>query len=388
MKILIVSKDPTHPSTAGNRQAILAQAENLQRLGAEVHFLYVEELPLRKERRDEYLDALGRTLGYWGECFHHFRVSKWQKLRFNVLYRFRKACCSYVCGTDDDYPRALSAFAARLQERERFDLCIVNYYFMTRLFLDVSFPSTAVYTHDCFAYKNQVVGEKLLHITAHGEAVAMQRCDAVLAIQSEEADYFRIIAPRRRVYTVFSHYDYHPQQPCGNHDLLFLSGSNPFNVNGLNWFLKDILPAVRKRFPEARLKVGGAICGKRDVLVATEGVDYLGFVDDMASFYASADVAVNPVYQGTGLKIKTFEAVSYDKVTIVHPHSTKGIFKPQDAPVIVAEDASQWVAALERIWSGADAVLECKRRNAAYMAEMNSFIDGEYKRLLDDAVKK
>lgn len=38
MKILIISKTPTHPTNEGNRWGILSQAEILHSLGNEVHF--------------------------------------------------------------------------------------------------------------------------------------------------------------------------------------------------------------------------------------------------------------------------------------------------------------------------------------------------------------
>lgn len=58
-----------------------------------------------------------------------------------------------------------------------------------------------------------------------------------------------------------------------------------------------------------------------------EGVKLIGYVDSPNVLYEQGDVAINPTYQGTGLKIKTFEAISYDKVTMVHPHSMKGVFE-------------------------------------------------------------
>lgn len=51
MKILIVSKCPTHPTDAGNRWWILSQAEMFIALGHEVHFLYINEPGLRNDLR-------------------------------------------------------------------------------------------------------------------------------------------------------------------------------------------------------------------------------------------------------------------------------------------------------------------------------------------------
>ena len=83
MKILIISKCPTHPTNAGNRWGILAQAQILERLGNEIHFLYVQELPMRGNVK-AYERDLEETSKYWGTSFHLFNVPKIEKLSFNI----------------------------------------------------------------------------------------------------------------------------------------------------------------------------------------------------------------------------------------------------------------------------------------------------------------
>ena len=65
MKILIVSKCPTHPTDAGNRWWILSQAETFMSMGHEVHFLYIQELPMRKDKAP-YIESFQKTKDFWG----------------------------------------------------------------------------------------------------------------------------------------------------------------------------------------------------------------------------------------------------------------------------------------------------------------------------------
>ena len=53
MKVLIISKVPTHPTSMGNMWAVLAQAEAIRSLGVDVFFLYVHEMALRKIRKSK-----------------------------------------------------------------------------------------------------------------------------------------------------------------------------------------------------------------------------------------------------------------------------------------------------------------------------------------------
>ena len=382
MKILIVSKCPTHPTDAGNRWWILSQAAMFMSLGHEVHFLYIHELPLRLDAQ-AFIEGLEKTREFWGDRFHLFRVSKLQKLKMNLLKRYRMKFCHYHWNVDDQYPVGLERKVNELDAKYHFDICVINYFYLSRLFEHIRIPKKAIATHDAIAYKDLKIGEPTMCITADTEAKAMQRCPHIFALQEQEADYFQILSPQSQIYNLYGKYIHHPQPVVGNHKMVFLSGNNSFNQNGIKWFIKEVFPLIRERFSDAELLVGGSICKVLPSLGDVEGVKALGYVDNPADFYALADVAVNPVYQGTGLKIKTFEAISFDKVTIVHPHSMAGVFKKDSAPLMSSDKPQDWVGFLEKIWGEPDYISSVKDRNKAYLEEMNKFIVSEYNRFLD-----
>ena len=270
-----------------------------------------------------------------------------------------------------------------LDNKYHFDICIINYYYLSKLFTQINIPKKAIMTHDLIAYKNIKIGEPTLCITADTEAKAMQRCSHIFAVQTVEADYFQMLSPKSKVYNIFGKFDYTPQPVAGNHKIVFLSGGNGYNQNGIRWFLKEVFPAIRNRFDDVQLLIGGSLCKAMPELKDYEGVEVQGYVDDPATFYAQADVCINPCYQGTGLKIKTFEAVSYDKVTMVHPHSMEGIYDKDRAPLFASDKAEDWVRFLEKIWGSTRAIEDIKKRDKEYMEAMEKFVDSEYKRFLD-----
>ena len=126
-KILIVSKCPTHPTDAGNRQGILAQAETLKRMGCDVHFLYIEERGL-KTPKEQYDRDLNETEAYWGDKFHLLKVTRLQKALFNLNMRYRKLFCHWHYHVDDNHPWGLGKMVNALDNKYHFDTCIINYY--------------------------------------------------------------------------------------------------------------------------------------------------------------------------------------------------------------------------------------------------------------------
>ena len=259
MKILIVSKCPTHPTNAGNRWGILAQAEILMKLGNEVHFLFVREMPLKKDSAP-YIRDFEETKKYWGHQFHCFTVSKVIKIKESIFEKLDNIFHNGYYTLDEPYPHGLTSFVQNIQEKENFDACIVNYVYLTKLFTKVKFSKTAVFTHDCLSYKNLMVKEQCRTMNAHQEAKGLQRCQHIFAVQDEEMAYFHLLSPQSKVYNIYSKYDYHPQLIVGNHNIVFLSGGNTYNINGIHWFVKEIFPLIKKQYDDAQLLIGGSIC--------------------------------------------------------------------------------------------------------------------------------
>ena len=381
MRILIISKCPTHPTNAGNRWWILSQAEMFKSLGHDVYFLHISEMPLRQNSK-AYFESIEESKKYWGDRYYLFTVSKLQKIKMTLIKYYRKNFCHGFYQVDDQYPYGLENMVNRLDEQIHFDVCVINYYYLSRLFEFIHIPKKAIATHDCIAYKNLKVGMPTMCITADTEAKAMQRCPHIFALQEVEACYFQLLSPNSEVYNLYGKYEYHPQPVVGNHNLLFLSGNNEFNQNGIKWFIKDIFPFIRKTFPDAELVVGGGICKMMSSQNNIDGVKVLGYIDNPANFYAQGDVAINPVYQGTGLKIKTFESISFDKVVMVHPHSMAGIFKKESAPLFASTNPIEWVEYLQKIWDNVAEIDNVKIQNKVYLAEMDRFVIAEYKKFL------
>jgi hypothetical protein len=95
------------------------------------------------------------------------------------------------------------------------------------------------------------------------------------------------------------------------------------------------------------------------------------------------DVVINPTYQGTGLKIKTFEAIAYDKVLLTHPHSMTGIYEKNNAPIFASASAEDWVSFLDTVWGNVNTIVKIKEHNKKYLCAMNGFIAKEYQRFFD-----
>jgi len=132
------------------------------------------------------------------------------------------------------------------------------------------------------------------------------------------------------------------------------------NVKGISDFLRFAWPLVKKTIPDAQF----VVVGKIGQAVASDDrqVKFAGVVDSLVPYYRDARVVVNPAVAGTGLKIKTLEAIAYFRPVVAWPNGVDGVPPPMLGLCRVAENwhdfAEQTITLLEdgdeRIESGID----------------------------------
>lgn len=87
------------------------------------------------------------------------------------------------------------------------------------------------------------------------------------------------------------------------------TGNNWYaNIHGIRWFIDNVLDHVN-----IKLQITGH---KMDALKSTFAhpkIEYLGFVDDLGAVLNEADYILIPIFYGSGMKVKTCEALMHGK---------------------------------------------------------------------------
>jgi GT2 family glycosyltransferase/glycosyltransferase involved in cell wall biosynthesis len=80
------------------------------------------------------------------------------------------------------------------------------------------------------------------------------------------------------------------------------------NQEALAWFLDIVLPLVRAEEPRARLLIVGAEPPARESFHHREGVELVGFVEDVREPLARYALFICPILSGSGVRVKLLEA--------------------------------------------------------------------------------
>ncbi|MFG6417075.1 glycosyltransferase [Roseateles sp. DC23W] len=126
--------------------------------------------------------------------------------------------------------------------------------------------------------------------------------------------------------------------------LLLVAGDYPPNREGLTWFLGEVWPHLRDWDDRLTLDVVGSV-GPGLGLASDQGEGLLvhGQVPDLTAAYARADLCINPVRCGGGLKIKTVEALAHGRPLITTAHGARSLEAHAGRAFAVADTPAAWV---------------------------------------------
>ena len=101
------------------------------------------------------------------------------------------------------------------------------------------------------------------------------------------------------------------------------------NHQSLDSFITTRWNIIKKHYPEAKYKIagGGLPDAFKNEWVKYDGIELLGYVDNLDEFYESVDAILMPMENGSGTCIKTLEALSHSMPVISTPQGLRGISK-------------------------------------------------------------
>jgi glycosyltransferase involved in cell wall biosynthesis len=317
MKILWVKSDFLHPTTRGGQIRTL---ETLKRLHQrhEIHYVAFDlmDQPEGPAYAAEYC-----TRAY--PVMH--RVPKKTSLAFvgqlamGVFQRLPVTVSRYRS-------KAMKRQIERILRVQRFDAIVCDFLFPAPNMPDLA--SCVLFQHnvESMIWKRHVEhasglrgayyrGQERRMLAYEGEVC--RRVKSVIAVSEADAEMMRSEYGAKRVSAVPTGVDTayfaRPENPPHVADLVFLGSMDWMpNIDGIRWFVSEVLPLIRARRPECTLAIAGRKPTAEITALAQRDprIQVTGTVPDVRPYLWGSAVSIVPLRIGGGTRLKIYEAMA------------------------------------------------------------------------------
>lgn len=306
-KILIYTPIPIFPAVQGARIRIAMLANALKERGYELYLVMLGADWISYENK---LDVEKQYNELFTEVINIPKVKDHSKLMGRNI------------DIDDAYEESVGDIVTKKVREQGIKLVLFNYIFQSKaLELLPNDVVKIIDTHDKFTDKYKI--STWYSYNAKNESIGISRADIILAIQNNEKQYFESITDKQ-VLTVghitkksFFDREYKDFKAIG----IISSGHNQ-DLDAVEKFIKLFLERKPKNI---KLKICGMVCKSLHKQYIDSSIEYLFLVDDLKDFYRTIDLCIIPPEGGTGLKIKSVEALSYGVPIVSTSHGFEGI---------------------------------------------------------------
>jgi len=343
-KIIFISPVTYFPDYSGNSSRVkqLMSAFYDASDNVEIHFVLCPFKKFESGYTGEFPDdiinkiVLNEGKAYkltWRQyLLEHFRwnINKYFRLSFDWLndYMFKDGL---VC---NKAVRDVTQVIDRIQP----DIVVVEYAVLSKLL--VNLPSNIVKvvdTHDKFSNRNKKIRLSgglgfWMSLSEKQEATLLKRFNYVIAIQDNERNFFKSILINKNTLVItisitrkaFDREIVVNKQDNGDFIMGFIGSNNKHNKEGLEYFIqKHWLPIISK-IDNVKLVIAGTVKVDEKYL-AENTIQHLGKVESLTDFYSTCSFIINPCLSGTGLKIKSVEALEFGKVLVTTLEGAEGL---------------------------------------------------------------
>lgn len=165
--------------------------------------------------------------------------------------------------------------------------------------------------------------------TYRNESLALRMADACVFINERDLERVKDlyqITPRLSFVCRMTMKDKfiseYTDKPQESHDLPVYTMLGSYfapNVNGIKWFIKEVLPYVK-----IKLQIVGRNMGRLRNEIDCSNIEIYENVPDLTPYLLSADYMLFPIFEGSGMKVKTCEAMMYAKNIVGTPEAFSG----------------------------------------------------------------
>ena len=203
------------------------------------------------------------------------------------------------------------------------------------------------------------------------ERHAVQRFDHVMAVSDADRDAFAQMTDRDRISVVptgvdVAQYRSAASTPAREPIVMFLGSMDwEANVDAVEFFAREVWPAIKVAVPQARFRIVGRNPAARVRALASESIEVTGTVPSVVEHLKEAAVVVVPLRIGGGTRLKIFEAMAAGRAVVSTSVGAEGLDVAHGRDIVLADAAAPFASAVIDVLSDSAARERLGRAAAA-----------------------
>ena len=114
------------------------------------------------------------------------------------------------------------------------------------------------------------------------------------------------------------------------------------NVDAVQYFVNDIFPLILEKHPDSRFVIAGQRPVKAVLDLVSDRIEVTGFIENLASEYAKANVVVSPLRIGAGTQNKVLEALAMNQAVVCSKVGFLGLGLKSGEGILMGDTAQEF----------------------------------------------
>jgi len=225
------------------------------------------------------------------------------------------------------------------------------------------------------------------------EEAAIRRFRHVIAVSDTDRDEMLRLVPGCSITVVPTGVDTEKykvvESAPGDPPIVAFTGSMDWepNIDAMEYFCKEIWPAILAEFPKSRFQIVGRTPHPRVRRLASESVEVTGSVPSVSEYLKAATVVIVPLRIGGGTRLKVYEAMAMGKALVSTSIGAEGLDFTDRRDLYIADDAKSFGAAILNLLRDPGLRRQCESNAASLAARYDwSQIARQFAQVLEEAI--
>lgn len=197
----------------------------------------------------------------------------------------------------------------------------------------------------------QVLSLPMIWNVRYAEKIAQKYSNKIIVLNARDSmDLERLYGRKADIILPITFEDRYNEIKANRFDkkserkIISFVGSDFFgNTEGLFWFIENCAKSIN-----ADLNIYGSGMDKYKFKYNISNVNFVGFIEDIDVAYYESDLIILPIFQGSGMKTKTCEALMYGKTIIGSSEAFEGYTKEifENSACILCNSANDYIVTI------------------------------------------